>query len=117
MRTPQGHVVIRVRPRTFPFEHADGTVVDVVAQLRKRGPPVREGDGGCRDGDGARNPVRLLAANLPPQAAAAARKRARRTAQKHGRRVQPDPIMVAGWVLVITTLPRARWDAAAVLRL
>lgn len=117
VRKQQGHLVMRVRPSTFPFEHADGAVLDVVAQLRKRGPTVREWAGWCRDSDGERYGVRLLAAKLPPQAAASARKRARRTAQKHGRQVQSDTITVAGWVLVITTLPRARWEAAAVLRL
>lgn len=117
VRKQQGHVVVRVRPTTFPFERADGVGMDVVAQLRKRGATVREWAGWCRDSDGERYAVRLLAAKLPPQAAAAARKRARRTAQKHGRQLQSDTITVAGWVLVITTLPAARWDAAAVLRL
>jgi hypothetical protein len=117
VRKQQGHLVIRVRPSTFPFEQADGTVVDMVAQLRKRGPTVREWAGWCTDGDGERYQVRLIAAKLPATEAAAARKRARRNATKHGRTVQATTLEVAGWVLLITTLPRNRWDAATVLRL
>jgi hypothetical protein len=113
VRKQQGHLVIRVRPSTFPFEQADRTVVDVLAQLRKRGPTVRDWDGWCTDGDGERYRVRLIAAKLPANEAAAARKRARQNATKHGRRVQATTLEVAGWVLLITTLPRARWDAAA----
>jgi Transposase DDE domain len=113
----QAHVVIRVRPATFPFEQADGQVVDVVAQLRKRGPSVRAWRGWCTDADGERYRVRLLAAKLPPAEAAAARRRARQNARDHGRRVQPQTLLVAGWVLLITTLPTRTWDAAAVLRL
>lgn len=116
-RKQQGQLVIRVRPSTFPFEQTDGTVVDVVAQLRKRGPTLRDWAGWCTDGDGERYRVRLLAAKLPPAAAAAARRRARASAQKHGRTLQATTLVVAGWILVITTLTRTHWDAAAVLRL
>jgi Transposase DDE domain len=113
----QADLVIRVRPATFPFEQADGQVVDVVARLRKRGPSVRAWRGWCTDGDGERYQVRLIAAKLPPAEAAAARRRARQNARDHGRTVQPQTLLVAGWVLLITTLPVARWDAPAVLRL
>lgn len=117
VRKQHGDLVIRVRPSTFPFEQTDGTVMDVVAQLRKRGPTIRDWGGWCTDGDGERYRVRLLAAKLPPAAAAAARRRARTCAQKHGRTLHATTLVIAGWVLVITTLPRTRWDAAAVLRL
>lgn len=113
----QADLVIRIRPATFPFEQADGQVVDVVAQLRKRGPSVRAWQGWCTDGDGERYRVRLIAAKLPPAEAAAARRRARQNARDHGRTVQPQTLLVAGWVLLITTLPVAHWDAPAVLRL
>jgi hypothetical protein len=117
VRKQQGHLVIRVRPSTFPFEQTDGAVVDVMALLRKRGPTVREWAGWCTDADGERYRVRLIAAKLPANEAAAARKRARRNATKHGRTVQATTLEVAGWVLLITTLPCNCWDAAAVLRL
>jgi hypothetical protein len=117
VRKQQGHLVIRVRPNTFPFEQADGRVVDVVAQLRKHGPNVREWQGWCTDTDGERYRVRLIAAKLPPKEAAAARRRVRLNARKHGRTVQASTLLVAGWVLLVTTLDVAQWDAPAVLRL
>jgi hypothetical protein len=117
VRKQQSHLVIRVRPATFPFEQAEGQVVDVVAQLRKRGPSVREWQGWCTAEDGERYQVRLIAAKLPPKEAAAARRRARQNAQKHGRTVQPTTLLVAGWVLLITSLPARCWDAPSVLRL
>jgi hypothetical protein len=113
----QADLIIRVRPATFPFEQADGQVVDVVARLRKRGASVRAWHGWCTDAEGERYRVRLIAAKLPPAEAAAARRRARQNARDHGRTVQPQTLLVAGWVLLITTLPLARWDAPAVLRL
>ena len=117
VRKQQAELVIRIRPSTFPFEQADGQVIDVVARLRKRGGSVREWHGWCRDGDGERYRVRLIAAKLPPKQAAAARRRARKDARDHGRNLQPQTLLVAGWVLLITTLSAPRWDAAAVLRL
>lgn len=117
VRKQQAELVMRIRPATFPFEQADGQVIDVVARLRKRGPSVREWHGWCTDAEGERYRVRLIAAKLPPKQAAAARRRARQNARDHGRKVQPQTLLVAGWVLLITTLSTPRWDAAAVLRL
>jgi hypothetical protein len=116
-RKQQGEVVIRIRPSTFPFEQANGMRMDVVAQLRKRGPAVREWRGWCTDDDGERYRVRLIAAKLPPQEAAAARRRVRKQAQKRGRCAQPETVLVAGWVLLITTLDGPGWPPADVLRL
>lgn len=113
----QADVIIRIRPTTFPLETASGHVVDVVAALQRRGPPVRTWDGWCTTADGERFQVRLIAGQLTPQAAAAARRRARQTAKKRGRCVRAATLVVAGWVLLITTLPERAWDAAAVLRL
>ena len=117
VRKQQADLVTRVRPSTFPFEHQDGTLVDVVAHLRRKGPAVRQWQGWCTDNDGERYRVRLVAAQLPPREAAEARRRARRNASKHGRVVQESTLVVAGWVLVVTTLAQERWDAEAVLRL
>jgi len=117
VRKHQAHVLIRVRPSTFPFEQEGGQVLDVVAQLRKRGPSVREWAGWCSDPEGERYRVRLIAAKLPAAEAAAARRRARQNAVDHGRKVQQSTLLVAGWVLLITTLPKERWQASDLLRL
>src|SRR5919201_5766305 len=98
LRKQQGQLVMRVRPSTFRFEQVDGTVVDVVAQLRKRGPTLREWAGWCSDADGQREPLRLIAAKLPPKDAAAARKPAGQNATKQRRTLQARTLQVAGWV-------------------
>lgn len=116
-RIQQAHVVIRVRPATFPFEQADGQVVDVVTHLRRADAPVLDLSGWCTDTTGERYRVRLVAAKLPKAQAQEAQRRARRNAQKHGRNVQAQTLLVAGWVVVITTLPAEDWQAEAVLRL
>lgn len=116
VRKQQAHLITRIRPSTFPFTLASGPTLDVVVQLRTRGPRVREWFGWCQDEAGERYQVRLVAAKLPPAQAAAARKRVRRNAQKHGRQVQADTVEVAGWVLVLTTLMDTAWSAAELLK-
>lgn len=117
VRKQQAHALLRIRPSTFPFEQTQGQVLDVPKQVRKRGPSVREWSGWCYASDGERYQVRLRAAKLPPQEAAVARRRARQNARDHGRTIQRSTLLVAGWVLLITTLPATRWSAAEVLRL
>jgi hypothetical protein len=73
--------------------------------------------GWCTAADGERYAVRLLAAKLPAHEVRKAQARARRNAQKDGRTIQPETLLVAGWVLLITTLPAPRWSAEAILRL
>ncbi len=116
VRKHQAHLITRIRPQTFPFELHDGQILDSVAQLRFCGPNVREWAGWCTTADGERYAVRLLAAKLPAHEARNAQARARRNAQKDGRTIQPQTLLVAGWVLLITTLPAGRWPTEAVLR-
>ena len=116
VRKQQAHLITRIRPQTFPFELRDGQILDIVAQLRFAGPSVREWAGWCTAADGERYAVRLLAAKLPAHEVRKAQARARRNAQKDGRTIQPETLLVAGWVLRITTLPAPRWPAEAILR-
>ncbi len=66
--------------------------------------------------DGQRYAVRVLAARLPPEAAARARQRTYQKAQKHGRTPSVAMVALADWVLVATTLA-AGWPLSDVLRL
>lgn len=60
--------------------------------------------------------VRVLAARLPPEAAALARHRKYQQAQKHSRTPSAATLTLADWVLVVTTLA-PDWTLADVLRL
>jgi hypothetical protein len=117
VRKQQAHGVFRIHPSTFPLETAEAARFDTLAWLRRAGPAVRDWCGWCRDADGERYPLRLIAAKLPPAEAAAARRRARQKAQDHGRTLSAATLLVAGWVLLITTLDATSWQAADILRL
>ncbi len=55
-----------------------------------------------------------MAAQLDPATARQARRRKRRKAQKAGRTLTGPTLAVAGWLLVITTLPAATWSSTDV---
>jgi hypothetical protein len=99
----QADVVLRVTPATFPLTTAAGTTFEVLPWLRRPGLATREWHGWCTD-EHQRYAIRLLAAQLPPAAAEAARRRVRRKAQKKGRTPSATAILLAAWVLLVTTL-------------
>ena len=109
-------VVLRLTPATFPLETACAEPFDVLRWLRAPGLPHREWHGWCR-WEQRRDHVRLLAAQFAPEAAAVARRRKRRKAQQHGRTPTAATLLLAEWLLVITTLPAADWPLVDVLRL
>ena len=108
-------VVLRLTPSTFPLETEGAAPLDLLAGLRTPGLTPREWRGWCQWKQ-PREQVRLLAAQLPPAAAAAARPRTRQKAQKAGPTPTAATLWLAGWVLVLTTLPAASWPLAEVLR-
>jgi Transposase DDE domain len=112
----QAAVVLRCHPATCPLEDAQGRAFDVVSWLQQPGPATREWKGWCSWG-GQRYQVRLVAAPLPPAQAQQARKRKQRKARKRGRRPAASTRVLAGWLLVLTTLSVEDWAAAEVLRL
>jgi hypothetical protein len=61
--------------------------------------------------------VRVIACKLPPEQAGLARKRAEKRAQKKGRPVSLKSLVLAGWLLLITTLEATDWPAQDILRL
>jgi hypothetical protein len=112
----QADVVLRVTPATFPLETAAGAAFEVVPWLRTPGQAMREWQGWCA-WEHQRYAIRLLAAQLPPAAAAIARQRVRRKAQKKGRTPSATAFLLADWVLLATTLAATAWPLVDVLRL
>ena len=112
----QADGVFRIYPSTFPLEDAAGHPIDVLRWLRRAGGSVRSRPGWC-SWEGQRYAVRLIAAQLPAAAARMARKRKRQQAKDHGRRITAATLLVAGWVLLITTLHERAWSDTDVLRL
>ena len=105
---------VRLSPATFPLETEAGAPCNVLRWLRHQGSAEREGQSWCR-WEGRRYRVRLVAAKLDAQATLAARRRARRQAQKAGRTRTAPTRTVAGWVLLLTTLDARTWTTADVL--
>jgi hypothetical protein len=108
-------VVLRITPATFPVETETGQAYDLVAWLCQSGAAHQEWQGCCVH-DAQRYPIRVLAARLPPEAAARARQRKYQHARKHGRTPLAATLALADWVLVATPLT-APWALTDVLRL
>lgn len=108
-------VVLRITPATFPVETTAGVPFDLTAWLRHGSTVQQAWQGWCVQ-DGQRYAIRVVAARLPPEAAALARHRKYQQAQKHGRTPSAATLTLADWVLVVTTLA-PDWTLAAVLRL
>jgi hypothetical protein len=120
-------VVLRITPATFPVETAAGQAFDLTGWLRQGTTASQEWQGWCVH-DAPRYAVRMMAARLPPEAAARARQRKYTKAQKQGRTPSAATLTLADGVLVATTLPpiwalsdvrrryRARWQVELVLK-
>jgi len=113
-RQQQADVIVRMYPPTFPLETEAGQPFNVLRWLRQRGNAEREWLGWCR-WQTQRYRVRLIAAKFDAQTTQRARSRRRRKAQKAGRTITAPTLLVAGWLLLITTLEVATWSAADVL--
>lgn len=109
--------LFRIHPDTFPLEDKFGQPVDLWPLLRQtKGPRIWERQAYCIHNK-QRYSVRVIACKLPPEQAGLARKRAEKRAQKKGRAVSLNSLVLAGWVLLITTLEATDWPAEDILRL
>ena len=109
-------VVLRITHSGFPLEMTTGVPLDIPAWVQRGRGPFRHTPAIARvDGHPVR--VRLLALRLPPEAAQAARHRALRRASKRSRNLRAVTLIMAEWVLLVTTLEAATWPTAAVRRL
>jgi hypothetical protein len=104
-------IVGRMSPATCPLETDAGQPFHVLRWLRQAGSQEREWSGWCQ-WQGQRDRVRLIATTLDAVATQRARQRRRRKAQKAGRTITAPTLLVAGWLLLITTLEATSWSAA-----
>jgi hypothetical protein len=117
VKKKQADGVFRIHPDTFPLEDKFGQPLDLWPLLRKtKGSRVWERQAYCLDHT-QRYSVRVIACKLPPEQAGLARKRAKKRAQKKGRPVSLNSLVLAGWILLITTLEETAWPAKDILRL
>jgi hypothetical protein len=111
-----GDVVVRAGWKGACWLDADGTPFDLIAALRgadalidrpiwlerKHGPALG---------------LRLVAVRKPAAAAEAARRKARRDAQREGYQVSKATLLAAEWVILVTSLDRESFAAEDVLAL
>lgn len=108
--------IFRITPATFPLQDEAEQAIEVQAWLKQAGEAVRSLACWCCY-QGQTYAVRLIALQLPHEAAEAARARKLKKARKDGRCVSAATLFFAGWILLITTLPAVDWSAQDVLRL
>jgi len=114
---PPVQVVVRIGWQNLPLQQPtpERAALDLVGWLPTlTGPTERPVVVATPQGE---LPLRLVATPLPEDAANAARRRLRQQAKKKGRTPDARSLLAAGYVLLVTNLPAAPWDPAAVLAL
>jgi hypothetical protein len=112
-------LVVRFTPHNLPLEDEQGKALSVVRWLKGRHAPagrVCSWPVWIKHG-GQRIALRWIALRLSEQQRQAAQRRKKRSAGKKQQQVQPDTLYLAGWVLLVTTLPSEHWSDQQVLRL
>ncbi len=110
-------LVVRFTPHNLPLEEEDGKAIAVVKWLKGRHAPAGRV---CSrpvwiSYQGRRIALRWIALRLSQQQREAAERRKRRKASKRQQQVQADTLYLAGWVLLVTTLPAEQWTDQQVL--
>jgi hypothetical protein len=110
--------VVRTGWKSLRWLETGGALLDLLAVLEKgaaKGQIDRPVWIRCKGG-----PVpglRLVAVKKPPEAAEAARRKARRDAQREGYTVSQGTLAAADWVILVTSLKREAYPAADVFAL
>jgi hypothetical protein len=111
-------VLIRAGWKSACWLDAKGHPLDLIAELRKAAARglidrpiwIKRKHGPCLG-------LRLVAIKKPPEAAAAARRKARRDAQREGYQLSQQALAAADWVILVTSLPPADFTTADILAL
>jgi hypothetical protein len=114
-----GDVVVRSGWRNAAWLEATGEPFDVIAALCDNAEPgvIDRPIGVRRRGDALPLALRLVALKKSPQAAEAARRTARRAAQKGGHQISQATLVAADWLILVTSLPPAAFTTADILAL
>jgi Transposase DDE domain len=111
-------IVVRAGWKGARWRDADGDPVDLLAEFRKaaaRG--LIDRSIWIARKHGAPLALRLVAVKKPEQAAAAARRKARREAQREGYQISKGTLTAADWVIIVTSLASEDFTTADVLAL
>jgi IS4 transposase len=113
-----GDFLVRAGWRNARWLDARGRPIDIIGVLGKArdcgliDQPIWVGRH-----DGAPLGVRLVAVKKPPQAAAEARRKARRNAQREGYQLSKKALVAADWVILVTSLKPEEFTTEDILAL
>ena len=111
-----GHVTVRVNTGSLRFASPGGTPFDLRAATASLGRPGEPRSWAVATaGNAAPVAGRVCAVRKSDTAIAIAHAKLRRNAGKSGKRLRPDTLEYAKCIILFTTFPESRFDAAAVL--
>jgi hypothetical protein len=110
-------IVIRAGWKSARWVDEDGNAIDIIGELRDATADLLDRPIWIKRKGGSLLPVRLIAVRKPQQAAAEARRKARREAQRGGHTVSKQTLDAADWVILITSLKPEDFTADDVLAL
>lgn len=116
LRSQEADGVLHLTPSSFPVQDEHGQRIDLIAWLRQARSSLQSLSCWC-EWEGQCYAVRVVAMALMPQAAERARDEKRERARSRGTSISQQTLFLAGWVLVVTTLPAQQWSEADVLQL
>ncbi len=101
----QAASLLRFSPNHCRVEQADGSLFEVAQWLegQEEAVSIAEEEGYCVQAD-TRVKVRVLALRLPPEQAEKARDRVKARAKRKQQVLRPETLLLAGWVLLLSTL-------------
>jgi len=112
-----GDVVIRAGWKSVLWRHADGAPFDLVEAFRAAQGGLIDRPIQVERKGGAPLALRLIAVKKPPAAAEAARRQARRAAQREGYTISDAALAAADWVIIVTSLTPQDFTTGEVLAL
>lgn len=110
-------LVVRLTWQNLPLLGATGEPFDLIAWLRRAPAEEPTEEEVAVETPEGRFGLRLVAQRLPGPAAEAARRRLRERARRKGHTPDQRSLEAAGFVFLVSNLPREQWSAAAVLGL
>lgn len=112
-------LLTRFSVQSFPLQDEEGHALDLIRWLKGRHAPAGRV---CErqvviEYQGQKYPLRCVAKRLTPQQMQAAQRRKKQQARRDKRHITADTLYAAGWLLLVTTLPKEQWSAQQVLQL
>jgi hypothetical protein len=110
-------VTVRLNPDSIILESGDGAKFGLLHRLQaiRTAGQVREWTAYIPFEDNPRIPARLCVIRKSQTAIALAHKKLRRYASKHGTQLQPETLIYAQYVMVLTTFPREEFSLEQIL--